>query len=212
MGWVKGEIDGNHDFKAPLNNMICSWLASFFWGSKVWEMLWVKGSVELRKGVRYLVHMMMFAFRMIVFSCIHITRLSSCWSHVCKKQHRSYFNHLSLFLSIYSFQHVPTLPNLPPLFFLQPTNPPTSALPYPTRKLWTDPRLHQERWELHHPKPGGCRWKWRHDDDNILRKTKKKRTPLPPHNVKRKVIFNNWNLFDIGYVVKNTPHSCCITT
>lgn len=83
-------------FKAPLN--VISWLASFFWGSKVWEIGWAKGSVELRKGVRYPVHMLIFALGWEI-SCIHITRLSNC-CHIFVKTKSFILHHQSLFLSI----------------------------------------------------------------------------------------------------------------
>lgn len=167
MGWVKGEIDGNHDVQSTFKYDY-SWLASLFLGSKVSEMVWVKGSIELRK------HMMIFALGWEI-SCIHITRLSnSC--HIFVKKTKSFIlHHPSLFLSI-PFNLFQPFPICRP-YFSQPTNPTNirASLPYP--KTWTDPRLHQERWELHHPKPGRCRWTWRHDDDNILRNTKKQTHP-----------------------------------
>ena len=124
MGWVKGEIDGNHDVQSTFKYDY-SWLASLFLGSKVSEMVWVKGSIELRK------HMMIFALGWEI-SCIHITRLSNSCHIFVKKQNPSYFiiRHCSsLFLSIFSnpFQFAALI------FLNQPTQP-TSALPYPTRK------------------------------------------------------------------------------
>ena len=142
MGWVKGEIDGNHDVQSTFKYDY-SWLASLFLGSKVSEMVWVKGSIELRK------HMMIFALGWEI-SCIHITRLSnSCHIFVKNKiVHTLIICHCSsLFLSIFSN------PSQFAAVVFPPTNPSTSASLPETKTV--DPRLHQERWKLHHPKPGG---------------------------------------------------------
>lgn len=157
-------------------------------------MVWVKGSLELRKEVRYLVHMMILALGWKI-SCIHITRLSNCWSHVCKKQNPSYFDHPSVF-PLYIFLSTCSNPSqFAALIFLnQPTLP--STLPYPTRKRGRTQGSIKKGENFITPNLEDA---VENDDTtmtHILRGKKTNRHPIPPHNVKRKVIFS-WKLFDM---------------